>query len=644
MNSQGMMSFRETKVIAVNEISQEYIFPEQLRLKLASAKGYKSPIDIGSIAYSKRGEVRSRGFDNAGTISVVESSLVESRRELVVRLLDSLIGMRDNSIVTQFRIIHITVDWLNANGYVEIFADVSNASKAYADYTNYLNDSIRKGIFAPQHAAKCQSILRLIIGLQFSSVVDYVVRSAIPIERQRKAIRPPRESDVQIFKDASIAIARDYSRFVLQQEPFPCIVRIRNYEVVKFPSNVGLISPFRKGHDCYNAAERRVATVEEYMSKYVSRGQALKLREAERAIADAQASLELANSESRNYVRLQMAAFAVKAYISLFMLVTAASPTELEQFSYEDALGIDKSVLKKELTAVKFRARGKRTGYVLGRKEGLTLLREYLKMRDWILNGEYFDKLFFKVKITKGAVSPVFSDLDAGAASTRFYSSISGVFVDGKHPKITFSKARKHKSATHHKARHSLATVAQALNHSTGVNISSYSEATVEQQESEFGYYWDSVRRAAQIVRERSATASEQIDSIAVGHCDSFSFPVPISGAEAPVIEPNCRNQYGCLYCTHYVCHADEEDIHKLLSLHYVINAVRNTAQDSNHAEALYKDLSIRIEFVLEAMADRSESVAQLLVVMRHKVFHLGELTPFWERRLQRYETMGVVF
>ncbi len=36
-------------------------------------------------------------------LSVVESSLVESRRELVVKLLDSLIGLRDNSIVTQFK-------------------------------------------------------------------------------------------------------------------------------------------------------------------------------------------------------------------------------------------------------------------------------------------------------------------------------------------------------------------------------------------------------------------------------------------------------------------------------------------------------------------------------------------------------------
>jgi len=61
-------------------------------------------------------------------------------------------------------------------------------------------------------------------------------------------------------------------------------------------------------------------------------------------------------------------------------------------------------------------------------------------LRDWILNGEYVDRLFFKIKISKGAVCLSFSDLDAGAAATRFYSSISGVFVDGKYPKITYTR------------------------------------------------------------------------------------------------------------------------------------------------------------------------------------------------------------
>lgn len=645
MNNQDEMVFRDTTVITLDQIGREYLCPERLRLQLANARGYKSPIDIGSIAYTKRGAARSRGYTDSGTIPVVESSLVESRRTLVMSLLDTLIGLRDNTIVTSFRIIQVVVDWLNRNGYEEIFTDASRAAGAYADYTSCLNDSVRAGRFAPLHAAKCQNYLRLIIGLQFPDIVEYIVRSATTIAGQKNAIKPPRESDVQMFRDVNIAIARSYSKFILEGLPFPCVVQIRDYEVVKFPSNHGLSSPFRSGLDCYNAVEKRIATVDEYLSIYARKNQKIRQCEAERSIVDAHANLELANSDRRHYVRLQMAALAMKAYIALFMLITGASPTELEQFSYDDALEIEKSVLKKELSAVKFRARGKKTGYVLGRKEGLSLLKEYIKLREWILNGRYFDKLFFKVVIRK-SVAPllVISDLDAGAALTRLHSSISGVFIDAKYPKITSGKARKHKSATQHAAGVPLDIVAKALNHTNAVNVSSYAEATIEQQESEFGNYWDSVRKASQMVRDRHEIAPEKADSTAIGYCDAFNSPTPVSDSGSVMIEPNCRNQYGCLYCTHYLCHSDEEDMHKLLSLQYVINAVRDTARDSSHAEALYKDLSIRIEFILEAMANRSESIAQMLIRMKQKVFELGVLTPFWESRLQRYEHMGVVF
>lgn len=39
MNSHVDWSFRETKVITVDEISQEHVFPERLRLKHCQCKG-----------------------------------------------------------------------------------------------------------------------------------------------------------------------------------------------------------------------------------------------------------------------------------------------------------------------------------------------------------------------------------------------------------------------------------------------------------------------------------------------------------------------------------------------------------------------------------------------------------------------------
>lgn len=639
-------AFRDTVVITVDELSKEYLHPERLRLQLANASGYKSPIDIGSIAYAKRGAARPRRFSDAGTMSVINSSFVLSRRNLIVGLLDSFVGLRDNSIVTCFRVMHVIINWLNDNGYIEVFSDAGSASRAYAEYTNYLNQCIHEQKFAPLHAAKCQTTLRTIIGLSFPDSVDYIIRSATPIARQKKNIKPPLQADVALYKDVCVAIAGTYSKFVCEYERFPCVVNVRDYEVVKFPSNHGIYSPFKKGVHCYNPVERRVATVEEYMAAYSRIGKTITHSAAERAVADAAASMVDANSGNRNYVRLQMAALAAKAYLVLFTLITGASPTELEQFTLDDALEIERSVLKKELNAVKFRARGRHTAYVLGRKEGLSLLRDYLELRKWILDGKEYSKLFFKIAISKGAVAPRVSDLNASSASHRYYTSISGVFVDVRYPKITAGKARKNKSSVEHASGISLEQVASSLNHTELVNVVSYGEATVEQQENEFEIYWGSVRKAAEMVRDRREPIGQTSKSTATGHCASFLHPINSTSIEAPTtgVVPNCQNQYGCLYCENYICHADEEDMHKLLSLQYVVEAVRNHASDTSHAESLYKDLAIRIVFVLDALAARSPAHSDLLSELRYRVNSLGQLTEFWEFRLRRYEDLGVVF
>ena len=52
--------------------------------------------------------------------------------------------------------------------------------------------------------------------------------------------------------------------------------------------------------------------------------------------------------------------------------------------------------------------------------------------------------------------------------------------------------------------------------------------------------------------------------------------------------------------------------------------------------------MAIRIDAILNAIAARSEASAKLVYSMNERVFDLGRITPFWERRLQRYEKMGI--
>ncbi|MFL4301518.1 hypothetical protein LES27_34625, partial [Pseudomonas aeruginosa] len=132
MSSRQLLEHREnTKIITLNELVQEFSEPERLRLQL-TVKVKKKPLDIGSFAYLIRGKNKSV-HDDRGTPLVIES-FVESRRELIVRVLESFVGLRDKSVLANFFHTEYFIDWLNAEGYREIFSSSVDAQKAYRDY------------------------------------------------------------------------------------------------------------------------------------------------------------------------------------------------------------------------------------------------------------------------------------------------------------------------------------------------------------------------------------------------------------------------------------------------------------------------------------------------------------------------------
>ncbi|SDH27520.1 hypothetical protein SAMN05216603_107155 [Pseudomonas benzenivorans] len=645
MNNRQQFEHRaNTQIITLSEVTHEFAEPERLRLQL-SPKVLKKPFDIGSFAYVIRGKNESI-FDDRGTPVGIES-FVENRRELIMRLLETFVGQRELTVLTRLRNTEYLIDWLNAKGYRELFASAAQAQQAYRDYTAHLNHQINHQKLKPCTGKNMQVFFSKIIELLYPEGSHHILAGAVSIIAERGSEEAARTAHVEMYRDVCLAIARQCSAFVLNGQSYPLVVSIRDYEVVGFPSNHGWVGPFKESPLGYNASARRIATVEEYLAASEKLGRKRPFKSTVKcALAEAKASLDAANRDERYWHRLNVAGLAVKAYASLFLMITGATPTEFQQFNYADALDIEKSPLKKELSAVKFRAGGKATLYSIGQGTGLPLLKEYLKLREWILNGATHERLFFSMPSADERVSDSkeFSEFKVVYLLPKFFKTTSGTFLDPKVPRLSSRKMRKHKSLGMHAAGVSPSTVAATLNHSVAVNLSTYSEATPEQQEAEFGQFWQAMRHAAKVTVERSLRSAEGEITTATGHCDGFNQPISVRDLGTIAIEPNCRTQYGCLYCEHYICHSDEEDLHKILSLQYVINSVRKAAPDAPHAEALYKELSIRIEFILEALAERSDEVKQLVEAIKTKVFEYGELTPFWESRLSRYEKMGVAF
>jgi hypothetical protein len=265
----------------------------------------------------------------------------------------------------------------------------------------------------------------------------------------------------------------------------------------------------------------------------------------------------------------------------------------------------------------------------------MEILKSYLKFREWILNGRETEYLFFQAWSREG-IDAVPYPLE-NEFSSKFYTILKGVFIPEDMGNIPPRLVRKHKSLILHQLRHSPMLVSAVLNHSEHTNAQRYSGITSSAQNDEYSRYWAAVRKAAERVKN---SADAPGVSTSVGHCEAMDSPqkdIPVVA-----IEPDCKTQYGCLFCVHYLVHSDEADVHKLLSFLYVVEGVRANAPNFQFSEAIFKDLVVRINSILEAISSRSDEAAELVKVVKKKVFDLGVLTVFWEKRLQRYEKMGI--
>ena len=297
MSSQERLVHRDgTQIINLSEVTEFFPEPERLRLQLTK-KVKKKPLDIGSFAYCVRGKNKSN-HDGRGT-PVVRSSFVEGRREMIVRLLESFASMREQSVLSWFIRSEYFVNWLDAKGYREVFATEIKAQEAYRDFTAYLSHRIHMQEIKPLTASGYQDGAKNLIELLYPESCHYILSGAVKIIAI-KSSPAPSDTHVQMYKDVFLAIAQQCSEFVLNNKPYPCVVSINDYEVVLFPSNHGAIGPFKEGPPVYNVAERRIATVEEYMEAAARLGrQGVIKGNVVQTVRNATSNLAAANEDPR---------------------------------------------------------------------------------------------------------------------------------------------------------------------------------------------------------------------------------------------------------------------------------------------------------------------------------------------------------
>jgi len=651
---QSNLTVRDTFVADRLALLRDFSHPEKVRWQ-ASKEVKVFPLDIGALAYTIRQPQKSNHLAHLPYL-VDESSFMPSRRKLLVALHDyiSITGNNDQTVIFHLGHFIRAVMWLDTHGHSDAFESKEAARKGYIAFVAELNHQIKLAelnTINPKSAYEKQYGLVKLLGLYWGDETSLDITREIPtIRYKRQDSEAPEEQSVRLATQASLHLARGFKSVVMNNKAFPFLLKMRDYECYVFNCNINsCVTPYTDSKNAnYHYEEGRIATPEEYIA---ASNREIKMYEARNEVNKSTKKLSLINADSRHPFRLSIASIAMQNYAQLFILMTGAYPSELAQLEYDDSYSLEKDLLKNDFRAIKMRAAGREVVYHLGNLKGLVVFKEYIQLRNWVLNGLDYPYLFFAIE-KKGTHTENFHKLKSHNVQ-RFLKSFKGKFLPASFEIISARKARKYKTVVWNELDIAQEDIAKGLNHDLKTNQRCYAVSSPDRQQNELGLFFESANAAAKLITAR-VKKTEQIPIVYIhnndhpettkigsGHCNDFKHPEAME--DEPPIKPDCTSQMGCLYCEHYVCHADKEDIKKLYSLLYVIEAVRKMATDFSHSDKLLLELTMRIQLVLKQMSDKSADIGLLVDEIKNEVMEHGILTSFWEFRLQRYEQMGVM-
>ena len=627
---------RETITVTRTELFEnEYLHPEKLRLSLS---GKKYPLDLGHLAYLNYKFCTSSAGHKDMPYLVDETSLSKHRIKFLRNLIEYIItkGFRDSSIRTVIQKVRAGFAVLEDYGYKESFLkNLESTKRAYNAISEQLNHKVRSVDinFTPRDAELRQIELSLLILIHYDrSEQSHIINNTVKFNGEVNKTQPREIQELRLAFDTYKAVALGLTKFLTNESAFPCCLEMPGYTTYLFPSANHRVTPYiDRPAKIYNSDEGRLSTLEE-MYALPSPQKKSYIKQDHKAAVE---NFNKANSDPRARSRRALVCTAMQAYQVLFSMLTGAYPNEMAQIQFEGKIEVSKSVTNKSYRVIKFRASGKVVQYEIA-SGAVALFKQYLKLRKWILNAKEVKTLFFGMKAKSWEPTGI-----SETALRKFQrEKMIGVFMPSHFNPITARQARKSKSLfLHEHPDVKKDTVANVLGHSPATNENAYMEVSPEKSSSELSSFWEAVNEAATHV----STGSNTDKKIASGHCDDYLNPEP--AIPAPPIEPNCRTQYGCLFCSHYICHADDkEDSHKLVSLQYIVDGVLRASLERKKAKELFEKLSARVRSVLHQISMKSKLGKANVNQCIELVYQDGELTPYWENRLQRYEQLGLIF
>jgi hypothetical protein len=409
------------------------------------------------------------------------------------------------------------------------------------------------------------------------------------------------------------------SDFILNEKPFPHFMPYMDTTALLLPTSYAISTPAIvnqrvkiESNICWNYANGTVRSLEECIANAKTPP-----HHAVRKRNSALSLLEDANENMRHTKRLWLAAFAHDAFISLFVANTGMNEAPLRNLLWTN----DYQVVKGSsagFVVIKYRAGGMEQNFEI-KKVFLKSFRKFVKLRDYLCQDTPSRYLF--VNFSKHGIQ----DHPIMASSISNTSTKMTSFVDPNYEPLNYRQLRKYKSVYLLSENHSIDVVAAVMQSSGRTILKSYAQAEEKKA-----------------IDEISATLTFIISTLEgqkhlVTPAGDCSGEKPAVATTAPLhYEPNCKNFVGCVFCSEFRLHANEQSIRKILSMRYVTAERLSSCADLKHFEEMHGPVIERIDHIMENLCQIRPEMKEVVSRVKLEIECDYKLSKYWETLYER--------
>jgi hypothetical protein len=455
---------------------------------------------------------------------------------------------------------------------------------------------------------------------------DLPIISHSAIDKGAEKTPTPSKQEMADYLASCHYVFDGLSDFVLKGIPFPHRIPFRDTEILLLPSEF----PLSTSSIIDGNVKAQASLAWDYRT-----GNALSLEEINakagcksghnrRVAAKTKEILEQANLDSHHMKRHWIAQIAHNAFVPLFVANTAMNESPLKKLLWSEKYEIANSETAGFVT-VKFRA-GNMEQFFEVKKSFIKHFEKFMKLRQYLCGNETRKFLFLAFKRGELLEVPI-----RNAPIIEFNKKIE-FFIAPDFYGLSHRQLRKYKSTYLLSKNYSVNIVSSVMQNSSQTILKHYTEAeekvAIDEISATLNFITSVLNRESKIETPGGGCSGEKS-----------------SESEVPPdqYEPNCRNFVGCIYCTEFRLHADEDSIRKLLSMRFVTAERLTSCSDIDQFYTLHGNTLKRLDSLITDLIKIKPEFEPIIDRIRNEIEKDYKLHPYWESLYSRLLKLKVI-